>query len=156
MTNIFQQTPVYITADDVRDSTSNTDLQALTNAEIEVLITKAQREVDTYICKTFRPPFEDTQSLIFPVSKEDVSYLPTEITEATLYIVEQLFALGDTVWWSLPYETITSEKIWPRSYNYWDDDKARVWFMIPDIALKLLAKYKNRFTGQSLAPNPSC
>jgi len=93
MANIFQQVPVYITADDVRDSTSNTALQALTNPEIEVLITKAQGEVDGYICRTFRPPFEDTQDYLFPVLKDDVSYLPMEITQATFYIVEQLFVL---------------------------------------------------------------
>jgi hypothetical protein len=97
MANIFQQTPVYITADDVRDTTSNLDLKALTNAEIEVLITQAQREVDAYVSRTFRPPFVDTQELIFPVSKDDVSYLPAEITEATFYIVEQLFLLDGTV-----------------------------------------------------------
>ncbi len=97
MANIFQQTPVYITAQDVIDSTSKPALAALTVAEIEVLITKAQREVDTYLCRTFRPPYEEDQGFLFPVLKDEMSYLPQEITEATLYVVEQVFVSGDTV-----------------------------------------------------------
>ena len=97
MANIFQQTPVYITVQDVIDSTSKPALAALTVAEIEVLVTKAQREVDAYICSTYRPPFEEDQDFLFPVLKDEISYLPKEITQATLYVVEQVFASGDTV-----------------------------------------------------------
>jgi hypothetical protein len=57
MASIFQKVPVYITAQEVIDSTSKPALALLTVAEIEVLIYKAQREVDAYLVATFRPAF---------------------------------------------------------------------------------------------------
>jgi len=149
MANIFQQTPVYITAQDVIDSTSKPALAALTVAEIDVLITKAQREVDSYICRTFRPPVEEDQDFLFPVIKDEVSYLPKEITEATLYVVEQVFASGDTVGMT-PWYIVKSEKSWPDSVSFDRATNAEFGSLVPDIARKLLEKFKNRFAGQRL------
>ena len=69
----------------------------MSDDDVKVLIYKAQREVDTYLGATFRPPFEEDQDFLFPVEKDDASYLPTGITEATFYVVEQVYESGDTV-----------------------------------------------------------
>jgi len=49
MANIFLNEPVYITAQQVKDSTSKPAIISLTDDEIKVLIYKAQREVDSYL-----------------------------------------------------------------------------------------------------------
>ena len=41
MTNIFIQTPVYISIEEVKDSTSNNDIKTLSNEQIQTLIVKA-------------------------------------------------------------------------------------------------------------------
>jgi hypothetical protein len=97
MASIFLKDPIYITVQQVRDSTSKPDIVTLTNDQIKVLIYKAQREVDAYINSTFRPQFEESQEFLFPVLKDELSYLPDILTEATLYVVEQVYVSGDTV-----------------------------------------------------------
>ena len=148
MASIFLKDPVYITVQEVIDSTSKPALAALTSDEIKILITKAQREVNAYICRTFRPSVDVDQDYLFPVLKEEVSYLPEELTEATLYVVEQVFVSGDTVNTTNPWITLKMEKLWPRSYEY--ERETAIWVLIPDIAKKLLEKFKNRFLGQKI------
>ena len=84
--------PVYITAQDVRDTTTNPLLIALTDAEIEALITKAQYVIDNYI-RCYGTPFVDGQEFIFPVDVDGVSTIPDDIQLATFYMVEYLFSL---------------------------------------------------------------
>lgn len=149
MANIFQQTPVYITAQDVIDSTSKPALAALTVAEIEVLITKAQREVDAYLCRTYGTPYEEDQDFLFPRLFEWEYWLPKEITEATLYVVEQVFVSGDTVGMT-PWYIVKSEKSWPDSVSFDRATNAEFGSLVPDIARKLLEKFKNRFAWSKL------
>ena len=149
MANIFLNEPVYITVQQVKDSTSKPAIVSLTDDEIKVLIYKAQREVDSYLWATFRPPFDSNQEFIFPVLKDSLSYLPIWITEATLYVVEQVFISGDTISASVWGGEVIEEKTWPHTIKYWEWTVVSG-LLIPDIAKKLLDEYRNSFTWQYL------
>ena len=94
-----------------------------------------------------RDRVDTDQDFIFPVLKEKVTRLPEEITEATLYVVEQVYSEGDTVqpWIWL---NIKKEVLGPRTYEY--EDRATNGLLIPDVALKLVEQFKNRFIWQKL------
>jgi hypothetical protein len=145
MASIFQKVPVYITAQEVIDSTSKPALALLTVAEIEVLIYKAQREVDAYLVATFRPAFVSWQEFLFPVLKDWVSFLPDILKEATLYVVEQIFVSGDTISSSVWWWDVLEEKTWPHTIKY-SEGSIISWLLIPDIAKKLLDQLRNAFT----------
>jgi len=49
MTNLFLREPTYITVTEIKDSTSNSDLQNLSDDEIKILISKAEDTIDNYI-----------------------------------------------------------------------------------------------------------
>ena len=149
MASIFLNDPVYITVQQVKDSTSKPALASLTDDEIKVLIYKAQREVDSYLWHTFRSPFVDNQEFVFPVLKDEVSYLPLWITEATLYVVEQVFISWDTINASLGGWTVLEEKTWPHTIKY-AEWSVISWLLVPDLAKKLLDEYRNSFTWQYL------
>ena len=146
MASIFLKTPVYITVQEVKDSTSKTGIASLTNDQITVLIYKAQRQIDAYLVQTFWDSLDSEQEFIFPVSKDDLSYLPAWIKEACLYVVEQLYEAWDTVSKSSTLD-IKRETMWPRTIEYkdkWYND----YLYIPDIAKSLLDEFKNNFIKQ--------
>ena len=49
MANIFNTDIYYITETEVKDTTTKTDLQALTDEEVKILISKAEKSVDNYL-----------------------------------------------------------------------------------------------------------
>ena len=72
MTNIFAQDPVYITIQELKDSTSKSEIGALNDEEIKELIYKAELIIDDYIV-TFWEKFEETQPFIFPIKDLSIS-----------------------------------------------------------------------------------
>lgn len=147
MANIFLQEPIYITVQQVKDSTSKPAILLLSDDDIKILIYKAQREVDSYIWYTFRPSFDSSQEFLFPVLKDKVSWLHTLLTEATLYVVEQVFESWDTISSSFGWGDVLEEKTGPHTIKY-SEGSTISWLIIPDIAKKLLDQFKNIFTWQ--------
>ena len=99
MASIFLKDPVYITVEEVKSSSSNSNLLELSNDDVSVLIYKAELEIDNYLqCISF-PKFEEDQDFLFPyLSPVDLSsVLPADITIACLYVVEQLVVNWDTI-----------------------------------------------------------
>ena len=148
MASIFLQDPIYITVQQVIDSTSKPSIAILPADDIEQLIYKAQREIDAYLVATFRPKFDESQEFLFPVNNDSVSYIPSILTEATLYVVEQLYLLWDVITTSVGLWDVLEEKTWPHTIKY-DKSWLPTWLYIPDIAIKLLDNLKNIFRWQS-------
>jgi hypothetical protein len=85
--------PVYVTdPQDIRDTTDDAALIALSDDAINKLITESQYFIDAYII-CFGVPFVEDQEFIFPVNVEDIETLPEGIKVATFYVVERLFSL---------------------------------------------------------------
>lgn len=96
MTNLYND-PVYITAQDVIDSSDIADLIALPASEIEELITKAQDAIDAYLQCIEGVPFDESQNWLYPIQDpDDVTQplIPRNIQIATLMTVENIFLLG--------------------------------------------------------------
>ena len=144
MSNIFSQDPVYITVTEVRDSTSDSDIQSLNDEKIKILIYRAEKEIDNYIWHTIYKPFSTSQTFLFPVNnpEDDTSLLPADIKEACLYTVEHIFTnsnLSSTGW------NIKRETTWPHTIEYVTQNETD---NIPDIAQNLLSDRKNPFMSQ--------
>ena len=141
--------PVYITAQDVRDTTGNAALIALTDAQIEALITQAQYIIDNYI-RCYGTPFVEWQEFIFPIDVDGVSTIPDDIMLATFYIVENLFV----VWPQYKTRTVIEEKTGKRTIKFSSDWSDVI--PIPGIAQQILDQYASRFIKQSLSSWYSC
>lgn len=136
MASIFVQDPVYISVQDVKDSTSKTWLAALTDNQIKSLIYKAQLAIDSYIGDSPRyPVYADWQTWLFPIAVDDVSTIPQDIKIATLYTVEQLYVNGDTI---TVEQAIKAETTWPHSVAYAEFG----YKYIPNEALAILNRYR--------------
>lgn len=92
MANLLSN-PVYITAQDIDDTSKDADLIALSVADKEQLITQAQYIIDDYI-ECYGIKFDGSQEFIFPTQDSDgnVEPIPNDIKVATLYLVEDLFS----------------------------------------------------------------
>lgn len=153
MANLFVQDPVYITIDEIKDTSSKAWLITLSDDELKVLITKAQQLVDNYII-SYGEKYNEDQAYIFPTKDSNENgLLPNDITVATFYIIEQLYESGDlisgavstTSWWA-----ITNEKVWDRSVSYSSDTTTTTnnhlkFLWIPPEAESILKKYRNIF-----------
>jgi len=149
MANLFTWTAVYVSIQDVKDSTNKAWIIALTDVEIQELIYKAQYRIDNYIWN-YWTPYVDWQEFIFPVMKDDVSYIPTDIKQATIFVIEQIFENGDTIQVVNPWWQIISQKLWDRSISFdvWTISininwNALLW--ISKEAEMILKKYKKVF-----------
>ena len=130
---------VYTTPVNIRDTTTDANIQALTDDEINVLITQAQYIIDAYII-CFGVPFVENQEFVFPVNVDDVETLPTDIEVATFYVVERLFSL-----WSLSGTSngsILEESILSRTVKYKYVSSSEFDNYIPEIAQQILYHYK--------------
>lgn len=151
MANIFWWTAVYISVQEVKDTTNKAWIIALTDWEIQELIYKAQYRIDNYI-GSYWTPYNEEQEFIFPVKNADWnSEIPKDVKIATFYVVEQIYENGDTIQWSTITWTwaITSERVWDRSISYdvWTATNTN-WLVsqwIPNEALSILKKYKEVF-----------
>lgn len=150
MANIFLREPVYITVDQIKDTTSKAWLIALTDDEIKVLISRSEDLIDNYIV-SYWVPFDESQTLIFPVNENWVSTLPSDITTATFYTVEQLFENWDTITGSTSSWSwaISSEKTWDRTVSYdvgtstTNNVLKSLW--LPPEVISILNNYKKQF-----------
>jgi len=150
MANIFLREPVYITVQQVRDTTAKADLIALTDDEIKVLIAKSEDLIDNYIW-SYGTPFDEDQSLIFPIDVDWISTIPSDITQATFYTVEQIFENGDSITGSVSTWSgaIISEKAGDRTVSY-DVKTTTTWSItkqlwLPNEAINILKAYKKIF-----------
>lgn len=147
MANILTDV-VYITAQDVIDSTSIPWLQTLATSEIEKLIVKAQYAIDDYIV-CYGEKFDSTQSFLFPIKDEDGnSFLPSDITVATLYVVEFMYSNPDVTNNTLS-SRVKKEKVLTHDVEYNDEKKGSALY-IPDSAKSILDRYKSMFYRQVL------
>ena len=151
MTNIFLPSAdeiVYIDVQSVKDSTSKSAIASLTDPEIEQLIYKAELTVDEYTWPSVEP-FNEDQPFNFPtVDENDASYLPDDITIATLYTLEYIYVLWDTIiastWW-----TVLKEQVWDHTVQY-TEWVSSSWLKVPDEAQAILKKYKQTFNKITL------
>lgn len=143
MTSIFLKDPIYITIQEVKDSTTKTSLQNETDDNIKILINKAQQNIDKYI-KMYWIPEVSTQETIFPIQKD---WIPEDVKIATFYTVEQIYENGDTISWAKQTWAIKSEKTWDRSITYevWTAWNTYKLLWLPLEAINLLKKYKLTF-----------
>lgn len=152
MSNIFNWPSIYTNFTNVRDSTTKAGLIALSDAEIDILIDKAQSIVDSYII-SYWTPFVETQKRIFPINVNSVSTIPSDITRATFYVVEQLYESWDLItaatstssWWNIKSEktgdrTITYTEWWTVTTN-----NTLKFLGIPPEAKRILQKYRKNF-----------
>ena len=146
MSNIFLPSAdeiVYIDVQSVKDSTSKSDIASLTDPEIQQLIYKAELTVDWYTWPSVIP-FDEDQPFNFPtIDENNASYLPDDITIATLYTLEYIYVLWDTIiassWWD-----VLKEQVWDHTVQYseWVSSSG---LKIPDEAKAILDKYKQNF-----------
>lgn len=146
MASIFAQDPIYITIQEVKDSTKKTAITLLSDTDIKILIYKAQKSIDNYIVGYWKP-FVSWQSFIFPIDIDWVSTIPADIKEACLYCVEQIYENGDTVknFWNslnvLKEKTGDHEIIYESSKE--ESEVVKSW--IPEVAETILENYKQSF-----------
>ena len=124
MANIFESTPIYTNVVDVRDTTTNTELQSSTNVsdwDVEILIWKAQDIIDDVIWDYWTPA-DENQNTIFPLYEE--TSIPVNIQKATILLVENLFVWWVLDWWA--YELWWTKDIksetsrWHTVSYYWN------------------------------------
>ena len=87
---------VYIDAAWVKANTSNSEIKNLSDEIINTLIIKSQVIIDNYIWDIEK--YEDTQDFKFP-SVDSHPDIPTNITMATLYLVENIFEYYKWEYW---------------------------------------------------------
>lgn len=140
MTSIFTGSPTYLSATDVKDTTTDANLILQTNAFIERLIFEAERIVDNFI-GAYGIKKVDTQLTIFP-TRDD--WLPQEIKEATFYLVEALFVYGNQI--VNMWNQVVGETVWDHSVKYSEQEKIdSIDDFIPLKAKKILQMYGGQF-----------
>ena len=136
MANIFDKEISFITEEEVKETTTKTDLKALDDEGVKILISKAEDTINNYLGYVIT--VDDTNSYDLKVS--------------AFYTVEQIFESWDlitsatTTWWE-----VIQEKTWDRTIQYseWSTSANTlqiVW--IPTQAKVILDKYKNIFLKQ--------
>lgn len=114
MPNIFEESPVYVDIQTLRDSTTNPDLQndeTVTDSQLSILITKAEVIID-YVIQDFWEPNEENQETIFPIKTDDWKLnteIPKKIKMATILLVESMYIWGVLDW--MAYEGWFSGKV---------------------------------------------
>jgi len=153
----------YSTPKQIKDATRLTSLSSLTDSEVEKLIREAEIAIDSYISnyKKYYTNENNTNSigqvLTFPRMLDDsgdenvLDYIsiPTEITQATFFVVENLQLIGEPTLNS-PAELV-SEKLGDYSYNkrdkkYASEKEASYNAIMGTKAKLILDKYRNNTT----------
>ena len=93
MTNLFNETPIYITVADVRDSTNIDGLKTESDTRLTRYIIEAQGAVDNYILNNTYDKYDSEQKYMFPISIDLVETMPEDVKIATLYIVERIYSI---------------------------------------------------------------
>ena len=82
---------IYVTSQEVIDTTNRDDLANESTDTIDSLITKAQYVIDDYI-NQYGEPYDEKQDFIFPIKDDDGnSLVPKAVKIATVYTVENLY-----------------------------------------------------------------
>lgn len=149
MASLYLQDPIYVTGQELKDTTTVADIKALSIDDSKILIYQSQLMIDRYLGKTRDLKYNSSQDFLFPIKNKDWDpEIPTEVKIATVLVCEFIFANWiDT---GKINQDIRSEKTWPRSVTLFDIDKSLVWLSIPKFAMQLLSKYKNVFYRQYL------
>lgn len=133
---------VYTNATDVKDTTTITALQSELDETVDTLIVQAQYIIDDYI-GSYWIKFVSTQEFIFPVNVDDVSTIPSDISLATVFVVEQIYLQWD-VEFEWEYDVI-EEKSWPDSVKYTGKDST---LYLTNKTKAILRKYMSSFIKQ--------
>lgn len=137
MTNIFAQAPVYISIQEVLDSTSNTDIKNLWNDEVQSLIVRSENNINNYLWYAI-PMAEITDEEVI----KDFKF-------ATFYMVESLYK--DSIGSNEPQ--VKSEWSWDRKIEFFESADASKFmskYGMPDNVLTILSKYKQVFYSQQI------
>lgn len=139
MANIFDTDIYYITETEVKGSTTKTDLKALTDEEVKILISKAEKSVDNYLGYSIWANI---------INKTEETQL--DIKLATFYTVEQIFTNSDLVKKVNINWVVASESSWDRSiaFKSWTQTNDLKILWINEFAKKILDKYKQIFFKQ--------
>jgi len=137
---------VYLSVNEVKNSSKKAWLIALSDSLIKELIYKAELIIDRFI-QSYWTPFVETQPFIFPVNVDDVSFLPNDLKIATLYIVENLYEAWDTITWNTDWTwNITQESAWDYLVKYQEVKNINLNIeKIPKEAKAILRKYRKIF-----------
>lgn len=131
---------VYLSAQDVKDTTQLTTLAALTDAVVVRLIDEAQGLVDAFLECVYGTAYDPTQTTLYPiVDTSGASYIPKDVRLATLYVVEHLHLLGDPTLDSNLGRELIVEKVGDHSVEY---SESRGDAFMPEKAMRLLASYR--------------
>ena len=104
MVNLFIQEPIYITIQELKDSSNNQDIKLSTNDDnLKILISKAQDVID-YIIWDYWIKLLSTQNNIFP---EKTLWVPLNIKKACILLCDNMY-----VWWVLSW--------WAYNWNIWN------------------------------------
>lgn len=109
MANLFETPPIYVSIEDLRDTTTNESLEndsTVTDGDLSILISKAQDIIDNSIWD-YGTPAEEDQNTIFPLIYE--TGVPIGISKATILLVENLYTWWVLDWWA--YEIWGSKAI---------------------------------------------
>ncbi len=118
MADIFIQDPVYITVQELKDSTTNALIDAESDDNNKKIITEAQDIIDQYI-GSYPTKADENQYYIFPTIDD---WIPLDIQKATVLLCENLANWGYYSWkaynqsWSS--WNILVEKYWPHSVMF--------------------------------------
>ena len=139
MANLFDDI-VYVSIQDVKDTSNLEEIQNKSNKELTRYITEAQYIIDNYIWR-YETKLDENQTFIFPI--EDSGWIiPTEISLATIYIVEDLVLTWEPV--NIDWK-IVKESTWDHSVEY---NISNTNTNIPDKAKTILNKYREIFFKQ--------
>lgn len=133
MANIFDIDIKYITEQEVKDTTKNSSLSSLADADVKVLIGEAESIIDDY---TWITP---------DLTVEEVAF---DFKQATFYTVEMIFANQNSQYSNIQQD-ILEEKLWPRSVKFRDVNNTLKKINLNDKARFILDKYKKRFYKQA-------
>jgi hypothetical protein len=93
-------TPSYITAAEVKANSLVAGLIALSNSDIEKLVTIAEDQIDAYVGPQRHHPDDDNENRVFPreedIDEDGNSVIPYRVSVACLRQVEWLY----TQWWN--------------------------------------------------------
>ncbi len=87
MWNIFSEDITYLTIQEIKDSSSNTELTSSTNEDIQWWIRRAEKIIDSLI-ESYGTKVDSSQNTIFPTIADGI---PIEVKQATILLTECVF-----------------------------------------------------------------
>lgn len=123
MANIFDETPVYITEETLKDSTKEAWLKGATSTDItnrKILIVKSQKIIDSVIV-FYWTKLVETQDYIFPTVDDAI---PLDIQKATVLLCEEQYKGWELNSWSSSTsgsKIVKSEKYGNHQVTYQDE-----------------------------------